>query len=154
MKQNYIPETANEPKSPLIVASVLLSPDDELPLNETIELKESQEKADDETSPKSPLSQSSFVWDEPETKLKKKKQQQHGKDKVWWVDGVGFEKSSPDPQKRSTVEPKDDLVRTTAKGNAVQDRPVSRLTVRNLTENDIVEDSDSDSDSATDNSDW
>ncbi|KAI3323985.1 hypothetical protein HD806DRAFT_80453 [Xylariaceae sp. AK1471] len=144
MKQNYIPEAVDEPKSPSIVASVPLSPDDELPLNEAIELTESPENVDDETSPKSPkspLSQPSFTWNEPEPKKKQK-----GEEQVWWADGVAFEKSSPDPQKRSGVKVEDDSAGAPSKDNVAQGRPGSRLTVRNLTENDVVEDSDSDSD--------
>ncbi|KAI2465621.1 hypothetical protein F4781DRAFT_408706 [Annulohypoxylon bovei var. microspora] len=79
-------EYLEEPQSPSIVASRRLSTDDKLPLNEALELREVEDDGDgpkSPTSPKSPLSQTSFFWDEPDTKEE---------EKAWWVESERQEK--------------------------------------------------------------
>ncbi|KAI1456512.1 hypothetical protein F4805DRAFT_226179 [Annulohypoxylon moriforme] len=74
-------EEFEEPHSPSIDTRRTFSTDDKLPLNEAVTLKEGQEEVEElksPTSPKSPLSQTSFFWDEPEPK--------EAEEKAWWVD--------------------------------------------------------------------
>ncbi|KAI1480613.1 hypothetical protein F4774DRAFT_377882 [Daldinia eschscholtzii] len=78
-KKRLLHALPEEPQSPPIVASVPMSPDDDLFLNEARELLEEDDienKQKSPTSPKSPLSQTSFPSDEPKRK----------EDKVWWTE--------------------------------------------------------------------
>ncbi|KAI1656552.1 hypothetical protein F4813DRAFT_363631 [Daldinia decipiens] len=68
-----------EPQSPPIVASVPMSPDDDLPLNEARAVLEEEDQGNEQrspTSPRSPLGEMSLPEDESEQK----------EDKVWWAD--------------------------------------------------------------------
>jgi hypothetical protein len=125
----------DEPLSP--VASGVRN--DELPPNKAVALTETEGGDDYEepTSPKSLLGQSSFLWDEPELEKKWKGEEEN----IWWVLG-----DIPENEGQGSA--------TAADEQYSQDRPVSRLTVRNLNELDVVEDSDPDSDCDSDGSDW
>ncbi|KAI2783183.1 hypothetical protein F4815DRAFT_460185 [Daldinia loculata] len=75
-----------EPQSPRIVASVPMSPDDDLPLNEAREVLEEEDKGNGQrspTSPRSPLGEMSLPEDESERKG----------DKVWWADTEEHDKN-------------------------------------------------------------
>ncbi|KAI1488919.1 hypothetical protein F5X96DRAFT_45471 [Biscogniauxia mediterranea] len=85
-----------EPQSASRIASVPRCPDDELPLNVALELTEDE----DEKSPPSPLSQTSFFGDETDDDDdnggddddEEHEEQKKKEDKVWWVDASGQEK--------------------------------------------------------------
>ncbi|KAI1769952.1 hypothetical protein F4818DRAFT_434836 [Hypoxylon cercidicola] len=65
LEKKLLQAVSEVPRSPSIVASVPLSPDDELPLNEAIKVREYEGEGDElksPTSPKSPLSQTSFFF--------------------------------------------------------------------------------------------
>jgi len=143
LKKDYLQDLMNEPKSPSIVVNAPRSPDDELPLNEAIELAaEGDKDVEEETSPKSPLCQSSFSWDDIEPKEKVQVDEN-----VWWAGGIRFEHNIPglDTQKSDDGKVHDDAQVWTEHRDE-EERPVSRLSVRNLAE-DIVGESDSDSES-------
>ncbi|CAJ2512117.1 Uu.00g077420.m01.CDS01 [Anthostomella pinea] len=157
-----------EPESPTIVASEPRSPDDDLPLNEALELKEGED--DDEepkspTSPKSPLSQSSFFWDEPERKKRKQKGE-----KIWWAEqktsSPAVDTSGMDSHTLQGLMAEDDKLMpadinytagprrtgTSSRQAAAPDvsAGTGTLTVRNLTDRDIWQDCESDSDESSD----
>ncbi|KAI0397153.1 hypothetical protein F5Y17DRAFT_12582 [Xylariaceae sp. FL0594] len=148
LKEDYVMGMTNEPRSPSIVVNAPGSPaDDELPLNETIELAAEGEKDfEDETSPKSPLGQSSFSWDEIDLEEKQEKVEES----VWWAGGIHFEPVIPglDTQKLAGVKELDNPVCT----EDPEERPVSRLSVRNQSDEELFGDSDSDPESGY--SDW
>lgn len=79
-------------KSPPIVATVAVSPDDDLPLNKVQVVQvyedetEEQKEQKSPTSPKSPLSQTSFYWDDRDEKNQKEEE------RPWWVESEGPEK--------------------------------------------------------------
>ncbi|XXG96350.1 hypothetical protein Hte_002632 [Hypoxylon texense] len=69
LEKKLLEAVTEEPRSPPIVASVPINPDDELPLNEAIEVRvyeDGSEEPKSPSSPKSPLRQTSFFYDEPE----------------------------------------------------------------------------------------
>lgn len=92
LERRLLETLPEEPQSPSIVASVPLSPDDDLPLNEALEIledeKEAGEKKSPPTSPKSPLGQKSFFWEETD---------EDDEEAAWW------ERKS---NKESTQEPR------------------------------------------------
>ncbi|KAI8634507.1 hypothetical protein F5Y19DRAFT_213465 [Xylariaceae sp. FL1651] len=153
-EQDYSPGAENESHSPTIMASVPLSPDDELPLNEAIELREGYGDGDEEKSPKSPLSQSNFFWDEPE-----QRKMRSDEEKVWWAAGTSSEQRGIGNSTQKffdlPLEDNQDSVGTLGRC-AAESRPVSRLTVRSLTDKDVWEDLDldSNSDSELDETGW
>ncbi|KAI0854026.1 hypothetical protein F5Y00DRAFT_64960 [Daldinia vernicosa] len=75
-----------EPQSPPIVASVPMSPDDDLPLNVARTVLEEEDKGNGHrspTSPRSPLGEMSFPENESGP----------GEDKVWWADTEEHDKN-------------------------------------------------------------
>ncbi|KAI0384671.1 hypothetical protein F5Y04DRAFT_292995 [Hypomontagnella monticulosa] len=79
LEKRMLETLPEEPKSPSIVASVRLSPDDDLPLNEALEILENEKVAEEPPqSPKSPLGQKSFFWEETD---------EEDEDSAWWDRG-------------------------------------------------------------------
>ncbi|KAI1809321.1 hypothetical protein GGS20DRAFT_580793 [Poronia punctata] len=130
----------NEPKSPSIIVNLPRKPDDELPLNEAIELAEVDKVLGEETSPMSPL-KSSFNWDDIELGEK-----QTGDAYVWWVEGVSSENNWPE-ETQDPSQPEIEEKKSLAKYEYTNGRSDSLLIVRNLAEDEIVGDSDSDPES-------
>ncbi|KAI0535559.1 hypothetical protein GGR58DRAFT_515248 [Xylaria digitata] len=138
------------------------NPDDDIPITEV--LHESSGDGDaEETPPKSPLGQSSFLWDEDEgekeTREEKEKwyavrsrptpdSQHDGSEAgtVHYPPGIG------DPNWASVVD-NHDYYSDSEESNGPIDRPVKRLSVRNLASHDAKQ-AGSDSDSESDCSDW
>ncbi|KAI1748243.1 hypothetical protein F4782DRAFT_542936 [Xylaria castorea] len=124
----FVPEKPEtEIQSPAIVADASpKSPDDDIPLTEALVMSEA---ADGEEGPqKSPL-QSSFLLDEEEEEkgeIEKTREQEEEEEEKWWA-------------ARSSTEQVDD--------DDDEDGGFKTLTVRNLTANDVAEDSDSGSES-------
>ncbi|KAI0131104.1 hypothetical protein F4814DRAFT_404824 [Daldinia grandis] len=77
-RKTLLESLPEEPQSPPIVASVPISPDDDLPLNEARVVLEEEDKGNGQrspTSPRSPLGEMSVSGGESERK----------EDKVWWA---------------------------------------------------------------------
>lgn len=88
-----------EPQSPSINRRRRLSTDDKIPLDEEIVIEERKEEKEEQkspTSPKSPLSQTSFFWDEPESR--------GGDEKAWWVDSERSEMKKRKTKSQQKIE--------------------------------------------------
>ncbi|KAI1135793.1 hypothetical protein F5Y05DRAFT_393293 [Hypoxylon sp. FL0543] len=130
VERRYLETLEEEPESPSMVASVPLSPDDELPLDETLEIAEAKEENDRQdsptlpkspTSPKSPLSQTSFLWDDSDenedektwgedTERKEKKRKTKCQQKIQQLTGIefsGLEKASSPADDADGMDPEE-----------------------------------------------
>ncbi|KAI0885113.1 uncharacterized protein GGS22DRAFT_162802 [Annulohypoxylon maeteangense] len=92
-------EELEEPHSPSIDTRRTLNTDDKLPLNEAVEVSSTHDDLEEQkspTSPKSPLSQTSFFWDEPEAK--------GAEEKAWWVESETKEKKKRKTKSQQKIE--------------------------------------------------
>ncbi|KAF3071241.1 hypothetical protein GL218_00610 [Daldinia childiae] len=178
-RKTFLEALPEEPQSPPIVASVPMSPDDDLPLNEARAVLEEEDMGNglrSPTSPRSPLGEMSLPEDEYERQ----------EDKVWWADTQEHEiqkftdgSAGPGEAGSSTADTEDfssenlyaalaedenmmplDLVdyivstrRESNQSSREHPKHSSELTVRNFTEADRCEDweesTDSDSESGS-----
>ncbi|KAI1374804.1 hypothetical protein F4677DRAFT_424898 [Hypoxylon crocopeplum] len=166
LQRNLLELIPEEPQSPSIVANASLSPDDDLVLNEALRVREDEEHdGQSPTSPRSPLSQTSFFWEESD---------QEEETSVWWIDNKEQEKKSKNKSRRkgrqltgtgpSAVNPGDMDSEEQYSSSEEDERPrcqsrlsnrehpkhSGKLTVRNFTDADKWDDydeSDSDCDS-------
>ncbi|KAI2616246.1 hypothetical protein GGR54DRAFT_236426 [Hypoxylon sp. NC1633] len=168
-------EEVPEPQSPSIVASAPLSPDDELEVNEALDVRErkdgKEERQKSPTSPRSPLSQTSFFWDESD-------EEEKGDERVWWIEDRGREKEhKSSSQQRVTQRTSDESNAVDKTSSSAVDDDIdsemlndfsgeeisrcrsrehpkhsSKLTVRNLTDADKLEEWDDSTDSDSDGS--
>ncbi|KAI1506434.1 hypothetical protein F5X99DRAFT_364189 [Biscogniauxia marginata] len=159
-KSHSVDYRAEEPESLSLVASVPRSPDDDLPLNEALELAEEE---DEQKSPKSPLSQTSFFGDEVDTE-QQREQKRKEEEKAWWTDAVGQEKQRKIESQQKVKQLTGGDVSELYKTDSHSPKPItpsrrnstpsssssgssSRPTARSLTDREIWEDWDSDDDS-------
>jgi hypothetical protein len=150
--RKFMSEEQNQP--PVIIGGPPLSPDDDIPLNEALAPEEGakdgdsggSENKEEEKGPKSPLGQSSFLWDDDEeTDVEKTKEEEEEEEEVWWAAmSSPTDEDEHNGMNRSSVDAHDWSPVVNDKDSG---RPFKRLTVRNLTENVIADDSDSDSES-------
>ncbi|KAI1088712.1 hypothetical protein F5B19DRAFT_496109 [Rostrohypoxylon terebratum] len=102
LERRMLEESArlDEPQSPSINRRRRLSTDDKIPSNEEREIEEERKEDVEEkkspTSPRSPLSQTSFFWDEPESR--------DGDEKAWWVDSERSEKKKRKTKSQQKIE--------------------------------------------------
>ncbi|KAI1424831.1 hypothetical protein F5Y12DRAFT_426686 [Xylaria sp. FL1777] len=150
-------------KSGFVPLNRPLDPDnDDLPITEAL----GSNGEGEEPPPKSPLGQSSFLWDEDEgedeEKGEKTKEEMEEEEKKWWAAG-----RNPAPDSAHNNSMSSSTARREPPGvdshdweSAIydersdsQERPAKGLTARNLTGDDIVQEG-SDSDSESDGSGW
>lgn len=147
-KQMYLQD---EPSAPLVLmpaASVSL--DDDMPSEAVAQNEGAAERETEEVPPKSPLGQSSFLWDddEPDTRKTREEEEIEEEGKKWWAARSALDSTDTHTggQTFSDISRQD---WGAAEGSGNDGR---RLIVQNLTDNDIIDNSDSDSES--DNGSW
>ncbi|TGJ88450.1 hypothetical protein E0Z10_g266 [Xylaria hypoxylon] len=139
------------------------NPDDDIPITEVLHESAGKDEAE-ETPPKSPLGQSSFLWDEDEEEKKTREEDEAEKkeraaqssltpdskhDSSGSGTGSGTDRYPPGVDDHDWA----NVVDNYDYYGDLQDRPVKRLTVRNLAKNDVDQEN-SDSDSESDGSGW
>ncbi|KAI0876505.1 hypothetical protein GGS24DRAFT_220906 [Hypoxylon argillaceum] len=144
----------NQNQPPVIIGSPPLSPDDDIPPNEALAPEEGGAKDEgasgSETreeekalkSPKSPLGQSSFLWDDDdddETDVGKTKEEEE-EEEIWWA-AMSSPTDDNEERKKNSSEDAHDWA------TDVYDKVSSGSPDKHLTEDDSADDSDSDSES-------
>lgn len=156
LRKQYLQDEPSPPLAMMATASASL--DDDMLGEAVAQNKGTGERETEEVSPKSPPGESSFLWDDDESDTQKTREEEEleEEEKKWWAARTALDSTDTHTGGQSFSDFGRQDWGTDDNGDDDDDDDSGnngrRLSVRNLSDNDVIDNSDSDSES--DNGSW